>query len=51
MRGVRLLLGPAWVVLLVYTVLVVAEHGFSVYGDGATVLASMAWPGQFTVDL
>lgn len=42
---------PAWVVLLGYTLLVVGEHGFSVYGDGAAVLGAMAWPGQFTVDL
>ncbi|MBL8771774.1 MAG: hypothetical protein JNK30_10365 [Phenylobacterium sp.] len=50
MTGFRILLAAMWVTLLVYTGMVIAEHGMGLvpifFGD----IARMAWPGQFNLD-
>jgi hypothetical protein len=46
----RLLLIAIWVVIAVYTGIVIANHGLNLlpifFGD----IAKMAWPGQFNLD-
>ncbi len=46
----RVLLAAILIVIVVYTVFVVAEHGFNLvpvfFGD----IARMGWPGQFNLD-
>jgi len=50
MTGFRILLGAFLGALLIYTVVVVVDHGLNyvptAYGD----IAGMAWAGQFDVD-
>lgn len=46
----RAFLGTLWVVLVVYTGIVIAEHGMGLlpvfFGD----MAKLGWPGQFNLD-
>lgn len=50
MMPLRVLLAAILMVIVVYTVAVVAEHGFNLlpvfFGD----IARMGWPGQFNID-
>lgn len=50
MTALRVLILALWVTLVVYTVLVVANHGLGLlpifFGD----MASLTWPGQFNLD-
>lgn len=50
MTAFRGFLMTAWTVLVVYTVVVVADHGMGLlpifFGD----MARMGWPGQFNLD-
>ena len=46
----RLIVGAIWIALIVYTVIVIANHGWGLvpifFGD----IAAMNWPGQFNFD-
>lgn len=50
MRLFQALIAALWVVLVVYTVAVIARHGMGLipiyFGD----IARMGWPGQFNLD-
>lgn len=50
MPGFRALLAGLWLVLVVYTAVVVANHGMNLipifFGD----MAKLGWPGQFNLD-
>lgn len=50
MRAFRIGLASAWTVLIVYTGIVIAEHGMGLlpifFGD----IAKIGWPGQFNLD-
>lgn len=50
MTAFRILLIALWVALLIYTVVVIANHGMGLlpifFGD----IAALTWPGQFNFD-
>ncbi len=50
MNQFRVFLGVLWAVLVVYTGIVIAEHGMGLlpifFGD----MAKLGWPGQFNLD-
>ncbi len=50
MTGFRILLVAMFTALTVYTGLVIASHGWSLYSVAFADLAEMAWPGQFDLD-
>ncbi|MBK8599114.1 MAG: hypothetical protein IPP07_22980 [Holophagales bacterium] len=50
MKTFRTLLLAAWALLAVYTVLVIADHGWGLFGVFLGDLRSMGWPGQFNLD-
>ena len=50
MKAFRTLLLAAWVLLATYTALVIAGHGWGLFGVFLGDLRAMAWPGQFNLD-
>lgn len=50
MNMFRIVLGALCTVLIVYTAIVIANHGFGLFGVFFGDIAVMAWPGQFNLD-
>jgi len=50
MLGFRIHLAVIWTVLLVYTVIVIANHGWGLFHVFFGDMLTMAWPGQFNLD-
>ena len=50
MKAFRVLLLAAWVLLATYTALVVADHGWGLFGVFFGDMRAMGWPGQFNLD-
>lgn len=50
MTAFRILLGTMFAVLLVYTGIVIANHGPNLYPAFFGDIAKMGWPGQFNLD-
>lgn len=50
MKALRLLLLAAWVLLATYTALVIADHGWGLFGVFFGDLRTVGWPGQFNLD-
>jgi len=50
MTAFRLFLGAFLVVLVVYTLAVIAEHGFILFETFFGDMMAMNWPGQFNLD-
>ncbi len=50
MTAFRVLLASIFVVIAVYTVFVVAEHGMELFSVFFGDMLKMGWPGQFNLD-
>lgn len=50
MTGFRVLLAVLFATVVVYTVVVVADHGMNLFPVFFGDIAKMAWPGQFNLD-
>jgi hypothetical protein len=50
MRAFRFLLAAIFAVVAVYTLVVVADHGFNLFPVFFGDIAAMGWPGQFNLD-
>lgn len=50
MTGFRILLTAIFVVLLAYTAVVIAHHGWDLLSVFFGDMGKMAWPGQFNLD-
>ena len=50
MKAFRTLLLAAWVLLATYTALVIADHGWGLFGVFFGDMRAMGWPGQFNLD-
>lgn len=50
MTAFRLGLVAFWLVLLIYTGIVIANHGMTLFPVFFGDMAAMAWPGQFNLD-
>ncbi|NJD31405.1 MAG: hypothetical protein FIB04_05915 [Gammaproteobacteria bacterium] len=50
MTSFRILLGVIWIVIVVYTGVVISNHGFGLLAVFFGDMAAMGWPGQFNLD-
>lgn len=50
MTAFRALLALWWVAIIVYTAIVIANHGINLFGPFFGDMAAMGWPGQFNLD-
>ena len=50
MTSFRIMLGVIWIVIVVYTGVVIANHGFGLLAVFFGDMAAMGWPGQFNLD-
>ena len=50
MTAFRLYLAAIWIVLIVYTLVVGAEHGWNLLAVFFADMAAMGWAGQFNLD-
>ena len=50
MKAFRTLLLASWVLLATYTALVIADHGWGLFGVFFGDMRAMGWPGQFNLD-
>jgi hypothetical protein len=50
MKAFRILLLASWTFLAAYTALVIADHGWGLFGVFFGDLRAMGWPGQFNLD-
>jgi len=48
--GFRIYLAVIWTVLLVYTAVVIANHGWNLFPDFFGDMSELTWPGQFNLD-
>lgn len=50
MKAFRTLLLASWTLLAVYTALVIADHGWGLFGVFFGDMRAVGWPGQFNLD-
>ncbi|MRR12386.1 hypothetical protein EG835_07965 [bacterium] len=50
MKAFRTLLLASWFILAAYTALVIADHGWGLFGVFFGNMRAMGWPGQFNLD-
>ncbi len=50
MGALRILLAVMWLILLVYTAIVIANHGWGLLAIFFSDMVKMGWPGQFNLD-
>ena len=50
MKAFRTLLLASWTILATYTALVIADHGWGLFGVFFGDMRAMGWPGQFNLD-
>lgn len=50
MTGFRIYLAAIWLVIFLYTAVVIASHGADLFPVFFGDMAAMGWPGQFNVD-
>lgn len=50
MKAFRILLLASWTFLAAYTALVIADHGWGLFGVFFGDMRAVGWPGQFNLD-